>query len=345
MVIGEDKEIAEAYDAETVVSTSNDELAMFHYNYDLASSQKGDPDYWDNYMSSTAMSSFLNAAYQSPDGYAIRTNPVTGMKEMMIAGTHSPTTAQGLEEWGSNITEGLEHAVTFGHSDLVANVDGRKQFAADLEHIAHEEGVEVVYGHSRGAAILSHFDPTEFIGIGLDGASFIGDKNSGFINIRSNQVFDSSIGAFKKNTVVLKKKKFHDVTTQKKVAKKKKLTTKSDKLAKKTGFSSKGSGMKTKSAHTISYTGKHHEELQEKKMKRKADKLSDKLGVGSTSGMRTKKVNTRSGKYQKVEKPDDGETDDDLRRRLSSKVTKKNLLKKKSRKSKTKSKKRKLGKK
>lgn len=213
-----------------------------------------DPAYWKSFMKDSNMESFMNDAYESSDGYAIRTNPLTGKKEMLIAGTHSPLTRKGIVEWGQNALETAAGVVDIGEniikkidkgiatigsvlepeatplfigeyeavdripemSNIVASLDGRDAFSKKMEAIAEENGVEVVYGHSRGAAIASGMDQSKFTYIGLDGATFEGHPTD-MLNIQGKQLFDYGIamGHGKSKTVKLSDVGFHNVTVDK----------------------------------------------------------------------------------------------------------------------------------
>ena len=65
-------------------------------------------EWWDHYLDRSKMDEFLTAAYDNPNGYAIRINPMTGKKEMMIAGTRSRND-YGVRDWVQNVAEGVHH--------------------------------------------------------------------------------------------------------------------------------------------------------------------------------------------------------------------------------------------
>ncbi|MCP3672626.1 MAG: hypothetical protein GY814_19820, partial [Gammaproteobacteria bacterium] len=88
--------------------------------------------------------------------------------------------------------------------------EGSKRY----ELIAKEEGVEVVYGHSRGAAVMSGMDgPWE--SVGLDGASYIGHEKSYTNVIQRYGPFDRIIGAGHKGNIGVENVGFHNVTRKK----------------------------------------------------------------------------------------------------------------------------------
>jgi len=73
-----------------------------------------------------------------------------------------------------------------------------------LERIAKQEGVDVIYGHSRGAAILADMElPSNTTKVGLDGAmSIAADKD--MLNLQEHGFtgfFDKVIGASGENNV------------------------------------------------------------------------------------------------------------------------------------------------
>lgn len=171
---------------------------------------------WDSFLEDSNMTDFMADSYESGDGYVIRLNPLTGKKEMMIAGTHPATSVKGAKEWVQNLMEATENVV--GRNRLSTHSEHhRNKFADRLIDIAQEEDVEVVYGHSRGAAIASHF-PEEFTVIGIDGASSIGERRP-YINLIQSRgplgTFDNIIASGHKGNVRLKGKGFHNVSVNK----------------------------------------------------------------------------------------------------------------------------------
>lgn len=137
---------------------------------------------------------FADAAYNSPRGYAIRTNPVTGEREMMVAGTRN------VKDWFSNILESGGSHVKLPH--WLAKYRGNyTKFLADE---ARKNGVTVIYGHSRGATI-ANLVPVDATKIGVDGATVLSRKKPAY-NISQNQWFDRAIGA-RGNTVYTDKQR------------------------------------------------------------------------------------------------------------------------------------------
>lgn len=154
---------------------------------------------------------FVDASYDSPDGYAIRYNPVTGEKEMMVAGTRSgaqwglnalDTVLYGADKVIDKSLELAEEAVTDGlwHHDHHTHFFGkydvwREKKTKFYEKIAKKNGVEVLYGHSRGGAIVADMQhPAKKVG--LDSAMLIAN-NTSMLNFKEGGLygaFDSVIG-------------------------------------------------------------------------------------------------------------------------------------------------------
>lgn len=331
-------DLEDSLQAQVKLAKDMDYHANFMMEYQLAQDGKGgNPQYWKDFMKASDMSSFMGAAYDSPDGYAIRTNPLTGVKEMMIAGTHGPLTVKGIKEWGSNILEGLDSLTQHGIPVLNNFSVHREGYGDKIAEIAEQEGVQVVYGHSRGAAIMSHFDEDKFVGIGLDGATYLGEAKQKFINVNAGkQVFDRAIGAFHKRTVHVEGVTFHDVTktkyssgakakAEKKAAKEEwKKAKKEAKKAKREEKKRLGYGKTRKSSKRKS---EDTDEPQAKKTKtdkkRKSEDGSEKKAKKKKEdwSAESKSFSVGGGKKQKVvEKL----TSTSSKRKLS-KVTKKNL--------------------
>lgn len=186
-------------------------------------------DFWKQYLSDAKVSEFMNAAYESPDGYSIRVNPLTGKKEMFIAGTRSRGGDFAIRDWLQNAAEGIHHAPlleegvdsffgegTFEGLDVIGSWSEaqRDKGSARYSEIAKDNGVEVVYGHSRGAAVMSGMKGG-FIKVGLDGASAIGHDDE-YVNIVQRWgLFDRAIGLGHKGNIGVGGRKFHDVTQSK----------------------------------------------------------------------------------------------------------------------------------
>jgi len=173
---------------------------------------------------------FAKDAYKSKDGYSIRFNPETGQKEMFIAGTRHAS------QWALNVIDGVLYTADSAASATVNDVVGgflseigipeklhphveshlfskldrprvkKEKFFAD---IAEKEGVDVVYGHSRGGAMAADLD-VDTQKIGLDAAMMIAhDKHA--LNLYEGYegmeipnpmgIFDEVIGATGENNV------------------------------------------------------------------------------------------------------------------------------------------------
>lgn len=177
----------------------------FDANYDLG--KLGPSEYWNKYFDESRLGDFKDKAYGMPEGYSVRTNPVTGKKELFVAGTRT------AKQWGQNVTEGLVHLGIVNPLGLYSE-HKKIEYIEELKDLIEEENIEVVYGHSRGAAFLGGIDlPIQKIGI--DGATVLGHHDD-FLNINQapvgGGVFDNLIGFGHKNTIQLKNRKFHDVT-------------------------------------------------------------------------------------------------------------------------------------
>ena len=172
-------------------------------------------------LSGTSFKGFVADGYNAKDGYSIRTNPNTGQKEMFIAGTRNAA------QWGLNLLDsalyGADKAISAGintaervfmedllHKDvgtpvpvnlkLFSRLDvPREQKTKFYEKIAKDEGVEVIYGHSRGGAIVADMDVPGVEKVGLDAAMLIA-RNTNTLNINEGGginplgAFDAMIG-------------------------------------------------------------------------------------------------------------------------------------------------------
>ena len=201
-----------------VVRHSNYQGNANDFNQHYSLGKHGDPEYWANYFEQSQLNAFKNEAYERKEGYSVRTNPFTGNKELFIAGTRSG------REWLQNIVEGAEHAGLPSAAGWLSE-RSKRHYADRLEEIIEREGITVVYGHSRGAAIMSLISSPGITKVGIDGASFIGDKESYLNIIQSRSVAglgDNLIAVGHHNNIRLKQRAFHDVTrakTYKKVSK------------------------------------------------------------------------------------------------------------------------------
>jgi hypothetical protein len=160
---------------------------------------------------------FAKDAYKAKENYAIRINPITGEKEMFIAGSHSPFTRKGVGQWALNLWDVpialLEHpsdewflgpemkwadeAIKYGRDrgyDPIGWLDPwRRRSTKKFERIARDQGVDVIYGHSRGGAIVADMHvPKGTKKVGLDAAMLLAG-NRAMLNYKEDQVFDEII--------------------------------------------------------------------------------------------------------------------------------------------------------
>lgn len=185
-----------------------------------------------NHLKDPNFAQFVRDSYESPHGYALRLNPVTGKTEMMVAGTHSPFTAKGREEWAQNVFDGILYSAdyiakhelnafldeTWNEGGILprAHIKGikffekadvwRQQKQKDLAQVAKEKGVDVIYGHSRGGALVSDMKVPGVQKVGLDAAMLIAHEK-GTLNLNEGKgwnplgKFDEFIGTTGQNNV------------------------------------------------------------------------------------------------------------------------------------------------
>lgn len=161
---------------------------------------------------------FARNAYDSADGYSIRRNPVTGKKEMFIAGTRN------AQQWGLNALDGITYTYDkyFGHKvkkmvdasvfegfpvyqAIMPDARYLDPWRVDKEDylakVAKNNDVDVIYGHSRGGALLADMDVADDVDkIGLDAAMIIA-RNKEMINLNEggqwgnpSSYFDLTLG-------------------------------------------------------------------------------------------------------------------------------------------------------
>lgn len=168
-------------------------------------------------LSDPSFSDFVGRAYASDSGVSFRINPETGDKEMMIAGTRT------MGQWGLNLLDSalyggekiLNKGIGLLREDVMVETGvylpeppkinflhkldfprTRKQHY--YERIARDNGVDVIYGHSRGGAMVADmdFDGTK---VGLDAAMLI-SSDTDMLNIEEGGgynplgLFDEAIG-------------------------------------------------------------------------------------------------------------------------------------------------------
>lgn len=157
---------------------------------------------------------FGDQAYDAERGYRIRTNPLTGEKEMFVAGTRN------AKDWLANLTEGVW--MNTGLRQIpIDPFRYRTRYSKELSDIAKEKGVTRVFGHSRGAALVNDMQG-DFEKVGLDGAMMLAkDKNmmnltgaGMFRHDPKTAVFDGIIGATGKANIPTETTGFHRVYSQ-----------------------------------------------------------------------------------------------------------------------------------
>lgn len=158
------------------------------------------PDLFGNAFYDDQLKRGFNKAYESKDGYAVLKNPVSGENEMFVRGTKTGG------EWLQNVVEALPNEIVAAIPALKPLTSGsrgvRKGYAKRLDYVRKQTGSKVVYGHSRGAAVVA--DMTSKVKkVGVDGAMLIADKGKrSFTNYRQDQGFDWIIGRGERNKVV-----------------------------------------------------------------------------------------------------------------------------------------------
>jgi len=166
-------------------------------------------------VSNDRFRSFAKQAYSSKHGYAIRENKSTGEKEMFVRGT---TFKRGGIEWVQNVLESPASALAGGGFGLAGDVSRhiRNKHAKFLGDIARKNNVDVIYGHSRGAAIVEEMHVPGAVKLGLDGATLL-NRHTTISNYRQRQAFDGLIGVNSRKTILEDKwtpiysKRYHSV--------------------------------------------------------------------------------------------------------------------------------------
>lgn len=193
------------------------------------SGQYGTKEYDINFiktdLNDPSFKDFVNQGYESEKGYSIRINPRTGQKEMFVAGTRNAS------QWGLNLLDTVLYSADKGLNIMLNDLEVAAQEAVGIESptpmfpvdikmfqhidvprnrkqqelaaIAEENDVEVIYGHSRGGAMVSDMDVSAQK-IGLDAAMLIA-HNKDTLNINEGGginplgLFDEIIGVTGKN--------------------------------------------------------------------------------------------------------------------------------------------------
>lgn len=168
-------------------------------NYEWKKNQRVDFDANTKFtFNHSSFQAFSDRAYKNKSGYAIRINPITGEKEMFIAGTRNKW------DWAANLVEVKYQGRLFY----------RKRAVAKYQRIADREGVSVIYGHSRGGALVADMR-TKDKGVrkyGLDAAMLLANnRDKGMKNYRNAGTFDKAIGLTGTNVTQIKTGRFHKV--------------------------------------------------------------------------------------------------------------------------------------
>lgn len=142
----------------------------------VSRAKRGEHYNWESVLGHPSFDEFAKESYDDANGYAIRINPTTGDKEMFIAGT------KNAKQWALNAWDmpwynlaNVTHIKAFERMD-----PWRYKKTKYFEKIAREENVDVIYGHSRGGAILADMDVGDHVTkVGLDAAMIIAaEKNT-----------------------------------------------------------------------------------------------------------------------------------------------------------------------
>lgn len=113
---------------------------------------------------------FAAQAYDADEGYSLRMNPETGKREMFVAGTRD------LNQWvlnawdtlvmDNNMGAWLKHADPWRHEKQIY-----------YANTAIENNIDVIYGHSRGGALVADMPvPEHMQKIGLDAAMLLANN-------------------------------------------------------------------------------------------------------------------------------------------------------------------------
>lgn len=138
-------------------------------------------------------------------GYSVRYNWHTGQKEMFVAGS------QGWKDWTLNIVDGILYGaekvggkfidakwheytgLPGNYRPKLTSLDRyRVERSKKLKAIADYEDVDVIYGHSRGGAVVADLD-VDARKVGVDAAMIIAE-NTDIENYHRPSVFDNVLG-------------------------------------------------------------------------------------------------------------------------------------------------------
>lgn len=189
----------------------------------LAKAGTPDQNYWKSYIKKSELNDLWAAAYASPAGMAKRVNPVTGKKELFIAGTRSDVNwAQNIAETAyikaGELGDAIEEHVPMADKNKAKLLKGfmqtvlypggvSKQLSAseggEMNEMIQDEDIDVVYGHSRGASYFSFIDD-DVVKVGLDGAEILTSGDTDYVNLQSDDWFTKGIGKRKGHHVRIK---------------------------------------------------------------------------------------------------------------------------------------------
>ncbi len=159
-------------------------------------------------QSDPSFNDFAQEAYSSPRGYAIRRNPITGETEMFVAGTRS------IGDHASNFIDGANRLVEDEAERLWKRTGlpgqlmphetlWRRNAVKHYNKVATEQHVDVVYGHSRGGALVSDMTVGPDVAkVGLSAATIIA-RNKDIWNTTSPDLFSRGIGLTGTNNTVM----------------------------------------------------------------------------------------------------------------------------------------------
>jgi hypothetical protein len=186
----------------------------------------GDKRFFSHQFDDPHFANFVSQAYAAPSGVSFRTNPDTGEREMMIAGTRHHM------QWALNAADSILYGadkliknesnflsaqlkkdslgfIDLGHKDtykFFAKLDRPRVHKEKLySRLARTQHVDVVYGHSRGGAMAADLD-FEGTKVGVDAAMLIAN-NTDVTNFNEGGgmnplgLFDELIGATGKKNV------------------------------------------------------------------------------------------------------------------------------------------------
>lgn len=140
------------------------------------------------------LSNLMKEAYHNHSGFAI--GIIDGVKSMCVAGTRT------LRDWGRNIRDVTR---------LGRFAPQRRKHISYLEKFAKNNDVKCVYGHSRGAALVSDMRVPGIKKVGLDGAMIIAN-NKKMTNYHTGDLFDRFLAlGGKRNYKDNRLKGFHHV--------------------------------------------------------------------------------------------------------------------------------------